>query len=39
MVELGSRNKKHLRGRNQATILPLATILTLALQALVRIIA
>ena len=37
--ELGSKNKKHLRGSTQATILPLAIILTAALWALVSIIA
>ena len=36
LVYLGSKNKKHLRGSTQATMHPLATILTLALCALVR---
>ena len=35
---MGSKNKKHLRGSTQATILPLAIILTTALRALVSII-
>ena len=39
MVWLDSKNKKHLRDSIQATILPLATILTVALWALVSIIA
>ena len=38
LIELGSKNKKHLRGSTQATILPLAIILTVALWALVSII-
>ena len=38
-IWLGSKNKKHPRGSTQATILPLAIILTAALQALVSMIA
>ena len=38
-VKLCSKNKKHIRGSTQATILPLATKLIAALQALVSIIA
>ena len=34
---MGSRNKKHLRGSTQATILPLPIILTAALWAFVSI--
>ena len=39
LVFLGSKNKKHLRGSTQATIHPLAIILTAALWVLVSIIA
>ena len=39
LILLGSKNKKHLRGSTQATIHPLAIILTVALWALVSITA
>ena len=39
VVQLGSKNNKHLGGTTQATIHPLAIILTAALWALVSIIA
>ena len=39
LVWLGSKNKNHLRGSTQAIIHPLAIILTLALLALVSIMA
>ena len=38
-MQLGSKNKKHLRGSTQPTIHPLAIILTAALHDLVSIIA
>ena len=38
-INMGSKNKKHLRGSSRATILPLDIILTMALCALVSIIA
>ena len=39
LVKLGSKNKKHLRGSTEATIHPLDIILSVALWALVSVIA